>query len=380
MVLGISFCIPTYNRYETFVAALDSVLGLDGLDGFDYEILVSDDGYSQRVRQFVEGKSNPRIRYFRNRRHGQFNNLNNLVRLASKPWLLFLHDDDLLHREYLTFFSKVLQKGNRGVGMFFANRSLIGEAGEVIKERVVSGQNEDGSCRLLAGRQVFDHVFFGGSKRNDFAFPPPMVTGLAIKRELVERAGGFDTRLAVNADGLFLNMVCFLAKKVLYADSPLVSYRVVDDSERAKPSKQGIVYSEMKKLLWYTLDFLRPYFRIREYPDAPPSGMKRIRKDDRTPLSGGGRHFKDSEEFQRLRAAKVRDFYEGAVRLNGPLLWVALRYEGDYLSKLKILLGIVEDILGSYRGALLSVEFYLVVLLAILPQKLLRPLYRVYLK
>jgi hypothetical protein len=233
--------------------------------------------------------------------------------------------------------------------MFFANRSLIDEGGGVIKERVVSGQNEDGSCRLLAGRQVFDHVFFGGSRGKGFTFPTPMVTGLAIKRELVERVGGFDTRLAVNADGLFLNLACFLAEKVLYADSPLVSYRVVDDSERAKPSKQGIVYAELKKLLWYTLDFLRP-------------------------------HFKDSEEFQRLRAAKVRDFYEGAVHLNGPLLWVALRYEGDYLSKLKILLGIVEDILGSYRGALLSVEFYLVVLLAILPQKLLRPLYRVYLK
>ena len=187
MALGVSFCMPTaYDRYETVVSALNSVLGLKGLDEWDYEILVSDDGDSQKVRRFIEGKSNPRIRYFRTSKHGQFNNLNNLVRLSSKPWLLFLHDDDLLHQDYLTFFSKVFQANNRGVEIFFANRSLINREGRLTKERVFSEQ---------------DRV-------------APMVTGLAVKKELVERVGGFDPRLVFNSDALFLHKIFFWLKKL----------------------------------------------------------------------------------------------------------------------------------------------------------------------
>ena len=322
MALGVSFCIPTaYDRYETVVSALDSVLSLKGLDKWDYEILVSDDGESQKVWQLIEGKANPRIRYFRTSRHGQFNNLNNLVRLASKPWLLFLHDDDLLHREYLTFFSKVFEANNRGVEIFFANRSLINREGRVTKERVFSGQN----------RAV------------------PMVTGLAVKKELAERVGGFDPRLTFNADALFLYQIFFLAKETFYAEEPLVSYRIVDDSERSKPSKQGIIHAEMKKLLAYQLDFLRT-------------------------------HLKGKGEFQRLRKEKVEEFYKNATRVNGSLVWIALRYEGGYLSRLKILRGIVRDILGSCKKALLSAEFYLSLFLAVLPQRVLKALYRVYLR
>ena len=105
----------------------------------------------------------------------------------------------------------------------------------------------------------------------------------------------------------------------------------------------------MKKLLAYKLDFLQS-------------------------------HLEDKEEFQRLKAAKVEDFYKNALRVNGSLVWIALRYEGSYFSRLKILLGIVQDILGPYKKALLSAEFYLSLFLSVLPQWVLKALYRVYLK
>lgn len=355
MKLKVSFCIPTYNRYHDLVLSLNSILSLDGLNNIDYEILISDDNSKEEtvrnIKSYIKGIRNPRIRFFANKAKGQFGNLNNLYKNAKNTWLVFLHDDDLLHKDYLKYLSKVTVNKYSEVGVFFADRSLIDKNGAYIKV----AKNSNGEIKktgeeihLLDANYVADKSFFGSFNESDFRFTIPMVTGMAVKREVVDKIGGFDDRLYVNSDSLFIYKTFFTAKKALYIDKPLVCYRVVDNSERVKPSEKGIVYSELKDLCTYTFDFLNTIM--------------------------------PKERFEQYKKEKINCFYKENVKINSPIMWVALRYKGSYFARLKIIYKIAIDIFTNYKKSWITPSLYAILLIAHIPQNILRMFYKVFME
>ena len=208
--MEISFCITTYNRLTDLKKAVNSVLDQNGLENIDYELLVSDDSNNDETEKYVLALSseNAKVRYLKNKNKGQFNNLNNVSSHAKYDWIVFLHDDDVLEKDYLSSVLLLEDKIiNEGVDIVWGARNLIDKDDKKINVLVssVTGLNKS----LIVNSEEFLHQMLA---KHDYTYGGrvifPMVTGIMVKRELVLRVK-FDNRFAVNADGLFLWKIFF---------------------------------------------------------------------------------------------------------------------------------------------------------------------------
>lgn len=87
----ISVVVPTYNRAQLVLAALDSVLSQTYAN---LEILVVDDGSTDEtgtvIQRLVERKAGPRVRYFYQANQGQSVARNKGIAEAVGNWIAFL--------------------------------------------------------------------------------------------------------------------------------------------------------------------------------------------------------------------------------------------------------------------------------------------------
>lgn len=87
----ISVIIPTYNRKHCVMNAVNSVLKQKY---FDFEIVVSDDGSSDKTFELFEKNKNPRIIYIFNKQNKGVNAARNTAIKHSKGEFVFLLDSD----------------------------------------------------------------------------------------------------------------------------------------------------------------------------------------------------------------------------------------------------------------------------------------------
>ena len=86
----ISVCIATYNGEEFIKEQLDSILCQLGEHD---EIILSDDGSTDRTVEIVNGYADPRITILHNQEHGFVHNFENAIRHAKGDYI-FLSDQD----------------------------------------------------------------------------------------------------------------------------------------------------------------------------------------------------------------------------------------------------------------------------------------------
>ncbi len=347
--MRISFCITTYNRLPDLKKAVVSVLEQDGLNDTDYELLVSDDSKNNETEHYIKELSidNKRIKYLRNRDGGQFNNLNNVSTKAKYDWLIFLHDDDILEKDYLKnvllLENKILKEG---IEIVWGARNLIDRNDNKFNTLCssIGSQNES----VVIDSKEFLHQMLA---KHDYTYEGrvifPMVTGIMVKRELVLKVM-FDSKFVVNADQLFLWKIFFHSKRSLYINNPVINYRWVEDSERAKPSEQGIVYREMKGILLAMIEYMEKEL-----------GEKKMELD--------------KEEF-------MNNFYFNSVKASSPVTWISFRYRGSYFSRIKIIMSILKDVVVNYPRSLTRPSLYFCLIIGFMPKILLNPLYKFYIK
>ncbi len=132
-------------------------------------------------------------------------------------------------------------------GIIWGGRNLI-DAGDKVFNTLVSRDNDSRRYISVENRDYFYRML----EDNDYIYrglvKSPIVTGLVVKKGLAKKVM-FDNRFYVNTDGLFLWMIFFLSDKSVFISAPTVNYRWVDNSERAKPAQQGILFIEMKGIL-----------------------------------------------------------------------------------------------------------------------------------
>lgn len=343
---GVSFCIPTYNRIATLAEAVASILALKGLDDTNYEILISDDSDNDLTKEYVLNLalSNEKIKYLKNFPKGQFNNLNNLITQARSPWIVFLHDDDKLHSDYLMdVFHGGIQK-DETVEVIWTGRRNVDDKGKGIK--ICCASNNRTSLVVLNGKIFFEQMLSINNYTYFGKLVSPMVTGLALKRDLILKSGLFDNRFKVNGDALFLWKILYFSNKAAYVNKPLVDYRVTDDTERAKPSEKGIIFCEMKNLVIALLEFLKTIL--------------------------------DANDYAEKKKQYMGNFYMNAMNINGPVLWTALRYKNGYLCRLRIQLGIFFESASAAPLLFFKPTTLFVLLISFLPQCVLKFLYKIY--
>jgi len=175
--------IPTRDRWPLLSRALASVFA----QRVDLEVIVIDDGSTDGTQDRLASIVDERLRVLRNSSaHGVARARNSGIASARGEWIAFLDDDDLWAPSKL---SVQLEAAGEGAEFVYAAAVVIDGEGAV-KRVSLAPDPESLSVRLLESNAV-------GTP-----------SSVLVRRDVLERVGGFDERLAVLADwDLWLRLV-----------------------------------------------------------------------------------------------------------------------------------------------------------------------------
>ena len=127
----ISVIIPTYNRANTVINAIESVLNQHG----DYEIIVVDDGSEDNTEEVLRQKFDSQIIYIYQDNCGVSAARNKGVLAANGDFLIFLDSDDTLYKGTITAFSACI---NDYVHLVSGKVYICDESGKIISKKTAS--------------------------------------------------------------------------------------------------------------------------------------------------------------------------------------------------------------------------------------------------
>jgi glycosyltransferase involved in cell wall biosynthesis len=231
----VTIIIPTFKRPELLKDALNSVLSQAPVN-FAWDILVIDnenyDGVPNEAELFIRRLNNPRVLYYRNKenldsekKYSPVNNWNRGVSLARGLWTAFLHDDDVLVKNYLRRIERnlaLLGRKQKKLGCIVASYVWVkGEIPDEVPEPCKKNKNRlirlNRFAPLLAGR--FD------------AGPP--TCGTLFRREALLRCGGFNNDLGLLNDALVSYII--MKERAVYKDEFIYGfYRCFDNISKNK--------------------------------------------------------------------------------------------------------------------------------------------------
>jgi len=175
----VSVVIPTYNRANLLLEAIDSVVRQSFQD---FEVVVVDDGSTDDTADRLAGLDIPlqHVRLPHNERPGLLRNHG--ISAARGEFIAFLDDDDLWHPDKLAQLVALLD-GDETLGFVYSDIYLL------YPDRSTAGPMLSPQHKQAA--LLFDHLL-----ENCFIFP----SSLAVRRRLFDRLGRFDESLATGED------------------------------------------------------------------------------------------------------------------------------------------------------------------------------------
>ena len=137
---AISVCIPTYNGAKYIAQTIESILNQTFTD---FEVIVSDDGSSDKTLEIVGSFNDPRIvRIDRLSKVGAEANWNNAVATASASLVKLVCQDDLLYPQCLEVEVQTMSKSeNQDVSFCFHLRDFVTPNSRKLMSRRVGYSN-----------------------------------------------------------------------------------------------------------------------------------------------------------------------------------------------------------------------------------------------
>lgn len=180
---AVSVCIPTYNGEAYVKATINSVLRQTWQD---FEVIVSDDGSSDRTLDVVASVDDGRVRLARERGNvGPAANWDRAIAYARGQYVKLLCQDDLLYPRCLERQVEAFETYDAERLAFVASqRDIIDGSGRV----VLHGRGLAGMRGRLSGEEAVRRVVRSGA--NPFGEP----SAVLFRSGLVDRVGGFDAR------------------------------------------------------------------------------------------------------------------------------------------------------------------------------------------
>jgi glycosyltransferase involved in cell wall biosynthesis len=133
----VSIGLPVYNGDRYLVQSFQSLIGQEY---GDFELIVSDNGSTDRTQEICESyaRRDSRIRYYRQRSNlGASRNFNFTFKQAKGQYFKWASHDDLLAPGYLTRCVEALERGGSQVVLAYPRTLLVDEHG------VITGTHED---------------------------------------------------------------------------------------------------------------------------------------------------------------------------------------------------------------------------------------------
>lgn len=210
----VSVIIPVYERFQYLP---ETLLSVKNQTYPSIELIIVDDGSESDVRGFIEEWKKTKVErdlpalYFFQPHSGVSSARNYGFRKSSGELIQFLDSDDILHPEKIEIQVREMMRTNAD---FVWSPTAEFESDPSFKLNIVTGTSSK------------DYI------REFFYFPYWLTPSGIYKRELVERAGGWNERLKIWEDWEFNIRVSLMASKVVFVDRVLSFARVHSLSKR----------------------------------------------------------------------------------------------------------------------------------------------------
>ena len=227
----VSAVIPTFNRAQKVVAAIESVRAQTWTD---LEIIVVDDGSTDGTVDAIESIADhnfphlgerPAIRYVYQTNKGPSYARNTGIEAARGDWIAFLDSDDI-------WFPEKIERQLRAIEQF------KGQCGACISNARLISAHMDTTTFSAAEKRFYQPV--GSFPQATAALVASLggiwIQTLLARRDLVNQIGGFDTDLDFAEDQDFLFRLS-LATCFCYVNMPLA---IIDRNTAATDSTVGV--------------------------------------------------------------------------------------------------------------------------------------------
>lgn len=191
----VSVILPTFNRGEYLERAIRSVLAQTYQD---WELIIWDDGSTDQTEELVRSFRDKRIHYFYEKNQGVAYARNQAINKSHGTLIAFLDSDDAWHPEKLSKQVRAMQAFPQ-VDLLFSDFLNF----DVVNDTQRTGfQQELHGIEHLTIRELED-----GLNLIEDGMPENLALGnfiatdtVMIKREILDRLGGFDERLRNSED------------------------------------------------------------------------------------------------------------------------------------------------------------------------------------
>lgn len=215
---NVSVIIPTYNRADLVIGAIESALSQTYKD---LEIIVIDDGSTDDTRARIKPYLD-KVQYYYQDNKGKSVATNRGIGRAAGKWIAILDSDDLWLPEKLKFQLEALQNVGDGYGLCFTDAQYV------------NLPNGNGRAFERTGKK-YERCYGRIEDPTSFVLSPPhgiYIQTTVIEKKLIESVGGFDPALRVGQDTDMIFKISMLTKFV-YVNRSLVKI------DRTPHRKQG---------------------------------------------------------------------------------------------------------------------------------------------
>lgn len=205
----LSIIIPLYNKENEIVNTLNTVLNQDF---HDYEIVVIDDGSTDKSVEQVLSIADDRIKVYKKENGGVSSARNYGIEKAKYDWLMFLDADDMLMPHALQRFTDAISS-HPSIEVFISNFFIAELNGKPVAYSKLSEE------RILQNpiRYIWERKCYSRPGNTIF------------KRTVLEQQGGYDAGLTYNEDYEFaLRILSY--RKAYYLPFMSMTYKKVENS------------------------------------------------------------------------------------------------------------------------------------------------------
>lgn len=189
----VSVVIPTYNRVEQTIAAIESVLAQTYSN---FEIIVVDDGStdgsSQALQQFIKQRTNGcrQMLFVSQPNRGASVARNTGISTARGEYIAFLDSDDSWIPEKLEWQVRALEEFQNECGVCFTDARLVNDAGLDVSSFRVHGRNYAEEIGIDRDAASLLAESFSGF----------WVSSLLVRADLIRQIGGFSPDISFVED------------------------------------------------------------------------------------------------------------------------------------------------------------------------------------
>jgi len=213
----VSVVVPTCNRASVLPRAIESVLAQDSVD---VEVLVVDDGSTDETEAVVKSFNDSRVRYLAHETNrGGSAARNTGIEAATGEYVAFLDDDDEYRPGKLTKQVESLERRSDEWVATYCDFALVREGKSptdylpsFLRNQLTGSESEshpEGGAELIPTVLARDFPLGGAST-------------LLVRRETVDKVGGFDPEFPRHQDVEFLIRL-LKTGKIAYVDEKLVA-------------------------------------------------------------------------------------------------------------------------------------------------------------